>query len=175
MADDRKFDPCAGARRPSPRRPPVRAAHQPGAPTIVKDLDVWNVAAVVAAGVDIVHLHFGFETRSPDELAGWAVDLRRCGVALVHTVHDLANPHLVDQACFDEQLATIVRHADALLTLTEWTADAVAERLRPPTERHRSSARRRAGRHRPATGDADERAVARTSMRRRCDRTSTST
>jgi hypothetical protein len=87
------------------------------------------VAAVVAAGVDIVHLHFGFETRSPGELGAWADDLRRCGVSLVHTVHDLDNPHLVDQTCFTEQLATIFRQADALLTLTDRTADAVAERF----------------------------------------------
>jgi beta-1,4-mannosyltransferase len=118
----------------------VRVAHQPAdhpyvrhispaTPTIVKDVDVWDVSAVVAAGVDIVHLHFGFETRRPDELAAWADDLRRCGVALVHTVHDLENPHLADQRCFGEQVATIVRHADALLTLTERTADVTAARF----------------------------------------------
>lgn len=128
MAEDQQFERCAVRVVHHPAVHPYVRHISPSAPTDVKELDVWDVPAVAAAGVDIVHLHFGFETRPSDELGAWANDLRRCGVALVHTVHDLDNPHLADQTCFHEQLATIVRHADALLTLTGWTADAVAAR-----------------------------------------------
>lgn len=76
---------------------------------------------------DVVHLHFGTEGRSLEQLAEWVGALRSHGVPLVHTVHDIDHPHLVDQASHREQLAVLVDAADGLLTLTEGAA-AVVER-----------------------------------------------
>ena len=88
----------------------------------------WDVRALVEAGVRIVHLHFGFEHLPPESLEAWTVELRRAGIALVHTIHDLDNPHLLDQRPFHRSLDIIVSAADALLTLTPTAATAVEQR-----------------------------------------------
>lgn len=80
--------------------------------------DVWNVDALRAAGVRIVHLHFGYEHLASAELERWLHDLAAARVSLVHTVHDLHNPHLVQQHHYRRLQARIVAVADALLTLT---------------------------------------------------------
>lgn len=77
---------------------------------------------------DLVHVHFGLEGRTAAELEEWLDALDEVGLPLVHTVHDLVNPHLRDQARHHEQLALLVRRADALLTLTHGAADVVARR-----------------------------------------------
>ncbi|WIM72020.1 glycosyltransferase family 1 protein [Corynebacterium suedekumii] len=48
--------------------------------------------------VDVVHLHFGFDHLSVEETVEFTRALERRGVPLVVTVHDLDNPHLVEQA-----------------------------------------------------------------------------
>jgi len=60
--------------------PEVRVVHHPfdhpyvhhacGTPAV--RVDVWDVGALRGAAVDVVHLHFSFETRSAAELAHWA-------------------------------------------------------------------------------------------------------
>lgn len=77
---------------------------------------------------DLVHLHFGTEGRTTAALASWIGTLRRCGLPLVHTVHDLDHPHLRDQRRHAEHLDLLVQHADGLLTLTEGAADVVQAR-----------------------------------------------
>ena len=64
------------------------------------DVDVFDVDALEGR-VDVVHVHFGFEHRSPDELDGWAQDLADAGIALAYTAHDVDNPHLTETAVFD--------------------------------------------------------------------------
>ena len=91
-----------------------------------RPVDVWDVDALRARGVRVVHVHFGFETRTADDLARWAASLRRAGIGLVHTVHDLDNPHLVDQAPFHRAVEVLVGAADRLLTLTPTAAADVA-------------------------------------------------
>ena len=54
-----------------------------------------------AATFDVLHLHFGFEHRTPAQLREWLAALRRSGKASVLTVHDLQNPHLLDQGPHD--------------------------------------------------------------------------
>ena len=44
------------------------------------------------AGVDLVHVHFGYEGLSPAELTLFIDGVRRSGRALVVTVHDLRKP-----------------------------------------------------------------------------------
>lgn len=80
-----------------------------------------------AAAQDVLHLHFGTEGRSTPELAAWLRAVREAGLPLVHTVHDIDHPHLVDQTRHREHLALLVAAADGLLTLTEGAA-AVVER-----------------------------------------------
>ncbi|AWB84538.1 glycosyltransferase [Corynebacterium liangguodongii] len=75
---------------------------------------------------DLVHIHFGFEHRSPTQIAELAdaIDL-----PMVLTVHDIDNPHLStapEQAAHHERLRTLIGAADEVLTLTE----CAAERLR---------------------------------------------
>ena len=129
MADDPQPDPWTPLVAHQPADHPYVRHISPPVRTAADRVDIWDPDAVVAAGVRIVHLHFGFETRHPHALRAWAADLRDRRVSLVHTVHDLDNPHLVDQTRYDEQLATIVHCADVVLTLTNWSADTVAERF----------------------------------------------
>lgn len=75
---------------------------------------------------DVVHTHFGLEGRTPAELEEWLDTLDEVGLPLVHTVHDLVNPHLLDQTPHAAQLALLVERAAALLTLTHGAADEVA-------------------------------------------------
>jgi len=59
-------------------------------------LDAAWIAAH-AGDFDVLHVHFGFEARSPGELHALAAAVRAAGRALVLTVHDLENPHLPTQ------------------------------------------------------------------------------
>ncbi|HEU4842344.1 MAG TPA: hypothetical protein VFT09_12910 [Ilumatobacteraceae bacterium] len=110
--------------------------HHPAAHPFVENLwgpappspPVWEATALTAEGVRLVHLHFGFEQRSAADLARWVDGLHDAGIAVVHTVHDLDNPHLVVQAEFHRSVATLVRAVDAVTTLTPAAAAAVERR-----------------------------------------------
>ncbi|MCQ4623240.1 glycosyltransferase [Corynebacterium sp. CCUG 70398] len=75
--------------------------------------------------MDLVHIHFGFEHYSPDELRELVAALP---VPLVLTVHDLDNPHLEDQAAHHESLAVLIDAAAQVVTLTSAAADVIAQR-----------------------------------------------
>lgn len=75
-----------------------------------------------------VHTHFGFGDVDLSTLRAWRDALREVGRPLVHTVHDLANPHLPDQAHHWRQLDVLVGEADAVVTLTQAAADEVERR-----------------------------------------------
>ena len=74
---------------------------------------------------DVVHLHFGFEGCSPDELATWARTLQSLHLPLVVTVHDLQLPHQRDQRVYRQQLAVLLAAADVLVTLTPGAAQQI--------------------------------------------------
>jgi hypothetical protein len=82
-----------------------------------------------AGDQDVVHAHFGMEGRSTAQLAEWLDALDEVGLPLVHTLHDLVNPHLVDQRRHREHLALLVERSAGLLTLTEGAAAAVERDL----------------------------------------------
>lgn len=84
--------------------------------------------ASVRDEVDVVHLQFGFDARSPQQLTEWVQALREAAIPLVYTVHDLRNPHHLDRALHDAQLDVLVPAADALITLTEGAAGEIARR-----------------------------------------------
>lgn len=69
--------------------------------------------------VDVVHLHFGFDHLSADETAAFTRALRRRGIPLVVTAHDLDNPHLEDQSEHHEKVRILVAAADRVITLTD--------------------------------------------------------
>ena len=76
---------------------------------------------------DLVHLHFGFDHLSVADTRALVEVLRDRGVPLVVTVHDLDNPHFVDQSEHHAKLHVLLDAAAARITLT----DAAATRLRP--------------------------------------------
>ena len=100
---------------------------QPGAWAPSRALDAAWVSGH-AAEFDVLHLHFGFESRTPAELRDLVDALRGAGKALVLTVHDLENPHLLDQSGYHRLLDVLVPAADGLLTLTPGAAQAVQDR-----------------------------------------------
>jgi hypothetical protein len=82
-----------------------------------------------AAEYDLLHVHFGTESLSLDALAAALSTLRELGRPLVHTVHDLEHPHLVDQAPHRAHLELLMREAAELLTLTDEAAAEIARRF----------------------------------------------
>lgn len=82
----------------------------------------------VLDGADLVHVHFGYEHRTPDQVAGFVAAVRRRGVPLVTTVHDLRNPHELDPAAHLERTGHLVREADAVITLTGGAAEEIRRR-----------------------------------------------
>ena len=76
-----------------------------------------------ADDVDVVHLHTGFDHLDERELERWTESLRRLGVPLVVTVHDVPAAGSAAAARLTPVLAT----AEVVLTLTPGAADEVAE------------------------------------------------
>ncbi|WP_305783779.1 glycosyltransferase [Symbioplanes lichenis] len=84
--------------------------------------------AANAGSFDLMHLHFGTESYPAGHLRALVRALRATGRPLVHTVHDLENPQLTDQAPHREHLDVLIRAADALITLTPGAAAAIERR-----------------------------------------------
>lgn len=105
---------------------------------------------------DVMHLQFGFDARTPQQLQEWVDALHDTGRPLVYTVHDLRNPHHESRGLHDEQLDVLIRQADALVTLTPGAAAEIrarwgrAARVLPhPHVVDFDTMRRHADRHRP--------------------------
>ncbi len=82
--------------------------------------------------IDVLHVHFGFEHRTPAQLQEWAEQLARIGIPLVLTVHDLDNPHLRDQRPHHESLRVLTAAAARILTLTRSAAQQILARYDVP-------------------------------------------
>lgn len=111
--------------------PYVRHLASPDADADVPDAPgrvVWDVPQLRADGIRVVHIHFGFEHLSPRELTRWVDALGEAGIALVYTVHDLDNPHVVDQRPFHQSAAILIEVAAAVLTLTPAAAAMIEQR-----------------------------------------------
>jgi hypothetical protein len=87
-------------------------------------LETEHVAAH-AGDVDVVHLHTGFDHLGPAALECWAETIRRLGVPLVVTVHDVPRRGTDDAA----RLAALLATAEVVLALTPGAADEIAERF----------------------------------------------
>ncbi len=83
-----------------------------------------------ADGFDLVHVHFGIESYSPDDLQTTVAALRRLGKPLVYTVHDLENPQLSTQDAHRASVAVLAAGADELVALTG-TAAAEVRKIAP--------------------------------------------
>ncbi|MFC7489331.1 MULTISPECIES: glycosyltransferase family 1 protein [unclassified Knoellia] len=81
-----------------------------------------------AAEFDVMHIHFGFDALSPEDLEDVAAALREHDKPLVVTVHDLRNPHHDAALLHDAQLGVLVDAADALITLTPGAAAEIRHR-----------------------------------------------
>ncbi len=77
---------------------------------------------------DVLHVHFGFEHLTEAELDEIVRTLAEIDCPLVLTVHDLANPHLSDQAPHLSALTVLVAAAAAVLTLTPGAAAEIERR-----------------------------------------------
>jgi hypothetical protein len=90
-------------------------------------LDRGHLAAH-ADEVDVVHLHAGYGHLSGTELGDWTETVRRSGVPLVVTVHQLADPAPATRARYAANLDAVLATAEVVLTLTPGAADDIAER-----------------------------------------------
>ncbi|MDF2823158.1 MAG: hypothetical protein K0R68_566 [Mycobacterium sp.] len=73
-------------------------------------------------GVDIVHVHFGFDSSPPHVLEEVVVLLAERAIPLVVTVHDLDNPHFPDSTEHRARLGVLLAAAAAVITLTPGAA-----------------------------------------------------
>ncbi|KQU59089.1 hypothetical protein ASG84_15430 [Rhodococcus sp. Leaf278] len=110
-----------------PDPPPVRV-DVPGQWWPPRLLDARWLAEQTDVQFDVLHVHFGFETFGPEELARTVEHLRANRQAFVLTVHDLHNPHVADNADHLRQLDVLVPGADAVITLTEGAAAWIHDR-----------------------------------------------
>ena len=81
-----------------------------------------------AGDFDVMHIHFGYDDRTPAQLSALVGALRAAGRSLVVTVHDLRNPHHTHPAAHDAALDVLVPAADAVLTLTPGAAGVITAR-----------------------------------------------
>lgn len=77
---------------------------------------------------DVMHLQFGFDALAPSQLEEVVHALAVHDKPLVHTVHDLRNPHHPTPDLHDEQLDVLLRAADVVVTLTPGAADEIRRR-----------------------------------------------
>ncbi|WP_082539227.1 glycosyltransferase [Microbacterium sp. Root553] len=84
--------------------------------------------AAHARDYDVLHVHFGLESFSPDQVRAGLDAARLAGRPVIFTVHDLDNPQLIDQAPYRELLDVIVPAADRLVTLTDTAAAEIDRR-----------------------------------------------
>ncbi|KZF05347.1 MULTISPECIES: hypothetical protein [unclassified Rhodococcus (in: high G+C Gram-positive bacteria)] len=91
-------------------------------------LDARWLAEQTDVHFDVLHVHFGFESFTSDELTRTVEHLRAHRQPLVLTVHDLHNPHFADSADHLRQLDVLVPAAAAVITLTAGAAAWIHDR-----------------------------------------------
>lgn len=80
-----------------------------------------------ASEFDVFHVHFRSEQQSMAGLRSWAKALSAVEKPLVFTVHDLQNPHTVNQQAHQQRLDLLVESACELITLTPLAAQRVLD------------------------------------------------
>ncbi|MCW2637105.1 MAG: uncharacterized protein JWQ99_3472 [Blastococcus sp.] len=79
--------------------------------------------------IDVLHLHVGDAALSEGDLECWSESVRRLGVPLVVTVHQLRHPDLDLDARLDAHLSALLDTAEVVLTLTRGAADDISDRF----------------------------------------------
>ncbi|MBM7806212.1 hypothetical protein JOD57_002049 [Geodermatophilus bullaregiensis] len=82
-----------------------------------------------AGSVDVVHVHTGYGHLPEDEVVSWTEAVRRTGVPLVVTVHQLRDPDQPVRHRHDAHLAALLATAEVVFTLTPGAADEIADRF----------------------------------------------
>jgi hypothetical protein len=77
--------------------------------------------------VDVVHVHGGFGHLPADEVVGFTEAIRRTGVPLVATVHQLRDPAQPLPGRHEAHLRALLATAEVVFTLTPGAADEIAE------------------------------------------------
>ncbi len=85
--------------------------------------------AAHAGDVDVVHVHSGYGHLPEDEVVSWAETVRRTGVPLVLTVHQLRDPQQSARRRHDGHLEALLATAEVVLTLTPGAADEISARF----------------------------------------------
>jgi hypothetical protein len=117
--------PAAGPYLDAVLPPEVVRVGPPTSPSPWWDPD--HVGASVG-DVDVLHVHSGFESLGRAQLEAWTVAVRRTGLPLVVTVHQLRPAEGASLARHRGQLAALLATAEVVLTLTPGAADEIADR-----------------------------------------------
>jgi hypothetical protein len=91
----------------------------------------WLDAAYLTAHageIDVLHVHCGYGHLPVAALEGWTETVRRLGIPLVVTVHQLREPSEPLPTRHDAHLAALLATAEVVLTLTPGAADEIADR-----------------------------------------------
>lgn len=106
---------------PSPRKDTPTGA--PWWPPAMLDPD-W----IAAHDFDLMHVHFGFDAQTPEQLHEIFDALDAHGRPLIYTAHDLWNPHQEDPALHEAQLQVLFARARAVITLSDQAAEEIFTR-----------------------------------------------
>ncbi|MGY1601186.1 glycosyltransferase [Geodermatophilus sp. SYSU D00815] len=111
----------------------VDAVLPPGAVRVGPDAEPspWLDAGYLtahAAEVDVLHVHGGYAHLPVAALERWTETVRRLGIPLVLTVHQLRDPAGRTRTRDDAHLAALLATAEVVFTLTPGAADEIAER-----------------------------------------------
>lgn len=89
----------------------------------------WDPAELArqAGGIDVLHVHFGYDHLTIGQLLAWTAEVRRLRLPLVVTVHDLRNPHHDTAEQHDAHLRALLEAAHEVLTLTDGAARVIAD------------------------------------------------
>ncbi|OZF06280.1 glycosyltransferase [Rhodococcoides fascians] len=77
---------------------------------------------------DVLHVHFGFDSLPPEQLGEVIRTVQSAGKPLVYTVHDLHNPHFVDNSLHEAHLDMLIEAAAEVITLTPGAAREIESR-----------------------------------------------
>jgi hypothetical protein len=92
----------------------------------------WLDASYLAAhadDIDVLHLHGGYGFLGERAMECWTETVRRLGIPLVVTVHQLRDPLQRTRARHDAHLAALLSTAELVLTLTPGAAEEISARF----------------------------------------------
>jgi hypothetical protein len=112
----------------------VRAVLPPGVDHVGPDAvpSAWLDPCYLAAhayDVDVLHVHTGYGHLDPHTMEAWTETVRRIGIPLVVTVHQLRDPAQRTRFRHDAHVAALLSTAELVLTLTPGAAEEISGRF----------------------------------------------